>query len=160
MAAYWLLTAGLVIMVSDLTIAGSDAGRDCGSQARPGSFRCRRRGRTGWCGRCRAIPLAAGFIALLCGITTGPRGAGSAVDRTAVSGRNQWRREASTRRRHRRRLGGHVSGAGRALGMAYVVASVAGVTFFVVVRDVARLLAQAGAGQRRRGRWARRSCSS
>ena len=77
-----VLAAGrrLVMMVSDLTIAGLVQGRlwqsgapwiDSVHAARPY-----------WLVRTLSgIPLAAGFIALLCGLTTGPRGAGLHVNR-------------------------------------------------------------------------------
>jgi cbb3-type cytochrome oxidase subunit 1 len=74
-AAYWLLTAGLVIMVSDLTIAGLMQGRLWQTDA-PWIVSVQA-ARPYWLVRTLSgIPLAAGFIALLCGITTGPRGAG------------------------------------------------------------------------------------
>jgi cbb3-type cytochrome oxidase subunit 1 len=76
--AYWLLAAGVVIMVSDLTIAGLVEARLWQSAAP-------------WMDSVRAvhpywlvrtltvIPLGAGFIALLLGLVTGDRGAGLRV---------------------------------------------------------------------------------
>jgi cbb3-type cytochrome oxidase subunit 1 len=76
--AYWLLLAGVLVMVTDLTIAGlveSAAWRsgapwlDSVVAARPY-----------WIVRSlSAIPIAGGFIALLIGLTTGPRGGGLAA---------------------------------------------------------------------------------
>ena len=73
--AYWLLLAGVVMMVTALTVAGIVEARlwqsgapwlDSVVAARP--F---------WLHRSfSAIPIAAGFIALLVGLTTGPRGGG------------------------------------------------------------------------------------
>ena len=74
-AAFWLLTVGVVIMVSDLSLAGLVQGRlwesgapwiDSVEASRPY-----------WLVRTLSgIPLAAGFLSLLWGLTTGPRGAG------------------------------------------------------------------------------------
>ncbi|MGD9903930.1 MAG: cbb3-type cytochrome c oxidase subunit I [Vicinamibacterales bacterium] len=76
--AYWLLVVGLVLMVVDLTAAGLLQGRlwnngaswiDSVTASRPY-----------WVARAYiGLVLAAGFIALLVGLTTGPRGAGMAV---------------------------------------------------------------------------------
>jgi cytochrome c oxidase cbb3-type subunit 1 len=73
--AYWLLFVGVVMMVTALTVAGIVEARlwqsgapwlDSVVAARP--F---------WLHRSfSAIPIAAGFIALLLGLTTGPRGGG------------------------------------------------------------------------------------
>ena len=74
-AAYWLLTVGLVIMVSDLTIAGVIQGRLWQTDA-PWIVSVEA-SRPFWLVRTLSgIPLGAGFIALLVGLTTGPRGAG------------------------------------------------------------------------------------
>ena len=73
--SYWLLFAGVILMVTDLTIAGLVEARlwqsaapwlDSVRAARPYWFI-----RTG-----SAVPIAAGFVLLLVGFTTGPRGAG------------------------------------------------------------------------------------
>lgn len=73
--SYWLLLAGVVLMVGSLTAGGLVEARlwqsdapwlDSVQAARPY-----------WLARSlSAIPIAAGFIALLAGLTTGPRGAG------------------------------------------------------------------------------------
>jgi cbb3-type cytochrome oxidase subunit 1 len=74
-AAFWLLTIGLVIMVSDLTIAGVIQGRLWQTDA-PWIVSVEA-SRPFWLVRTLSgIPLGAGFIALLLGLTTGPRGAG------------------------------------------------------------------------------------
>jgi len=76
--AYWLLVVGLVLMVADLTAAGLVQGRlwqggaawiDSVTASRPY-----------WVARAYiGLVVAAGFVALLAGLTTGPRGAGMAV---------------------------------------------------------------------------------
>ena len=73
--AFWLLFAGVLMMVVDLTVAGVVQARlwtdgapwlDAVQASRPY-----------WIVRSlSAVPLAGGFIALLVGLTTGPRGAG------------------------------------------------------------------------------------
>jgi cbb3-type cytochrome oxidase subunit 1 len=74
-AAYWLVTVGLVIMVSDLTIAGVVQGRLWQTDA-PWIVSVEA-SRPYWVARTLSgVPLAAGFIALLVGLTTGRRGAG------------------------------------------------------------------------------------
>jgi cbb3-type cytochrome oxidase subunit 1 len=76
--AYWLLVAGVVLMVSDLTMAGLVQARLWQSgapwlDAVQASWPY-------WLVRAlSAIPLAGGFLFLLVGLTTGPRGAGLAV---------------------------------------------------------------------------------
>lgn len=74
-AAYWLMTAGLVVMVSDLTIAGLLQGQSW--QAGAPWVESLEVTRPYWLVRTLSgIPLAAGFLALLWGLTSGPRGAG------------------------------------------------------------------------------------
>src|SRR5689334_12491161 len=73
--AYWLLFAGVVLMVTDLTVAGLAEAR-LWQSAKPWLDSVRA-ARPYWIIRTgSAIPIAAGFIALLAGFTTGPRGAG------------------------------------------------------------------------------------
>ncbi len=73
--SYWLLVVGLVVMVSDLTIAGLVQGQLWTSGAP--WIESVKATRPYWIVRSlSAIPLAAGFISLLAGLTTGPRGAG------------------------------------------------------------------------------------
>jgi cbb3-type cytochrome c oxidase subunit I len=80
--AYWLLLVGVVIMVSSLTVAGIVEARLWQSGAP--WIDSVRAARPMWIHRALAgVPLAAGFIALLLGLTTGPRGGGvRAVDGT------------------------------------------------------------------------------
>jgi cbb3-type cytochrome oxidase subunit 1 len=76
--SYWLLSAGVALMVADLTLAGLAEARawntggawiESVAVARPY-----------WLARLHAgVLVAAGFVALLAGLTTGPRGAGRAV---------------------------------------------------------------------------------
>jgi cbb3-type cytochrome oxidase subunit 1 len=73
--SYWLLLAGVVMMVSVLTAAGLIEGRLWQSDAP--WLDSVRAVRPLWLLRSlSAIPITAGFIALLLGLTTGPRGAG------------------------------------------------------------------------------------
>lgn len=73
--AYWLLLAGIVLMVIDLTVAGLVQGRLWQSDA-PWIDSVQAT-RPYWIIRSfSAVPLAGGFIALLVGLTTGPRGGG------------------------------------------------------------------------------------
>jgi cbb3-type cytochrome oxidase subunit 1 len=80
--AYWLLFAGVVLMVTDLTIAGLAEAR-LWQSAKPWLDSVRA-ARSYWIIRTgSAIPIAAGFIALLVGFITGPRGAGlQSIDET------------------------------------------------------------------------------
>jgi cbb3-type cytochrome oxidase subunit 1 len=84
--SYWLLLAGVIMMVSTLTVAGIVEARLWQSSAP--WLDSVRAARPFWVLRTLSgIPIAAGFIALLAGLTTGPRGAGSrAVDDSALSG--------------------------------------------------------------------------
>jgi len=77
-----LLFAGVILMVTDLTIAGIVEARLWQSAAP--WLDSVRAARPYWIVRSgSAIPVAAGFIALLLGLTTGPRGAGlQAVEKT------------------------------------------------------------------------------
>jgi cbb3-type cytochrome oxidase subunit 1 len=80
--SYWLLFAGVVIMVTALTVAGLVEAQAWQSGAP--WLDSVRSARPYWLLRSlSAIPLVAGFIALVLGLTTGPRGAGlRAVDGT------------------------------------------------------------------------------
>jgi cbb3-type cytochrome oxidase subunit 1 len=73
--AYWLLTIGVVVMVADLTIAGLvEAGVWRSGAPWLDSVRA---ARPYWIVRTlSAVPIGAGFIALLLGLTTGAPGAG------------------------------------------------------------------------------------
>jgi cytochrome c oxidase cbb3-type subunit 1 len=73
--SYWLLLAGVIMMVSTLTAAGVVEARLWQSTAP--WLDSVRAARPFWLVRTlSSIPIAAGFIALLAGLTTGPRGAG------------------------------------------------------------------------------------
>lgn len=73
--SYWLLFAGVILMVTDLTIAGLVEARLWQSAAP--WLDSVRAARPYWIVRTgSAIPIAAGFLSLLAGFTTGPRGAG------------------------------------------------------------------------------------
>jgi cbb3-type cytochrome oxidase subunit 1 len=73
--SYWLLLAGVVMMVASLTAGGIVEARLWQSDAP--WLDSVRAARPFWLHRSlSAIPITAGFIALLVGLTTGPRGAG------------------------------------------------------------------------------------
>ncbi len=73
--SFWLLFAGVVLMTADLTVAGIVEARLWQSAAP--WLDSVRAVRPYWIVRTgSAIPIAAGFIALLAGMTTGPRGSG------------------------------------------------------------------------------------
>jgi len=73
--SYWLLTAGVVIMVSDLTIAGLVEAKLWQSAAP--WMESVRAARPYWLIRTLSfLPIAAGFLLLLAGLVTGDRGAG------------------------------------------------------------------------------------
>jgi len=73
--SYWLLTAGVVIMVSDLTIAGLVEARLW--QSSSPWMESVRAARPYWLIRTFTfLPIAAGFVLLLRGLVTGDRGAG------------------------------------------------------------------------------------
>jgi cbb3-type cytochrome oxidase subunit 1 len=86
--SYWLLLAGVVMMVASLTAGGLVEARLWQSDAP--WLDSVRAARPFWLHRSlSAIPITAGFIALLLGLTTGPRGAGlraidSMIDADAV----------------------------------------------------------------------------
>jgi len=73
--SYWMLLAGVVMMVASLTAGGIVEARLWQSDAP--WLDSVRAARPFWLTRSlSAIPITAGFIALLAGLTTGPRGAG------------------------------------------------------------------------------------
>ncbi len=119
--AYWLLTVGIIAMFVDLTIAGLVQAESWISGAP--WLDSVRDSRPYWIGRTiSGLLLAAGFVAVLLGLTTGPRGAGAQVrepDRTAPATEVVTPRLAP-------------AGTGRVLTMSYVVAGVAGVAFFAM----------------------------
>lgn len=121
--AYWLLTIGIWIMVIDLSIAGIVQGQLWLNGAP--WLESLQASRPYWIIRSlSAIPVATGFIALLVGMTTGERGAGAAAVAAtrAPQGAAQLRPEAAL---------DHDTPS-RGLQMSYVVASAAGVIFFVL----------------------------
>jgi cbb3-type cytochrome oxidase subunit 1 len=76
--AYWLLLVGVVIMAVDLTIAGLAQARLWQSGAP--WLESVQASRPYWVVRSlTAVPLTGGFVALLVGLTTGPRGGGLAA---------------------------------------------------------------------------------
>jgi cytochrome c oxidase cbb3-type subunit 1 len=73
--SYWLLLSGVLLMVATLTVAGIVEARLWQSSAP--WLDSVRAARPFWVLRSiSAIPIALGFLALLAGLTTGPRGAG------------------------------------------------------------------------------------
>jgi len=78
--SYWLLLFGTTVMVIDLSIAGIVEAR-LWQQAAPW-LESVRAAKPYWLVRSlSAVPIAAGFLALLAGLTTGPRGGGLATIR-------------------------------------------------------------------------------
>ena len=129
--AYWLLLVGITIMVVDLTIAGILQAKLWQSGAP--WLDSLQASRPYWIVRTlSAIPITAGFVSLLVGLTTGPRGAGALAleDRRTPDPVD----EISPRMIPvTAAIGGTGSPAtGRGLLMSYVVASVAGVAFFIM----------------------------
>jgi cbb3-type cytochrome oxidase subunit 1 len=81
--AYWLLLAGVIIMVTDLTAAGLVEARLWQSAAP--WLDSVRAVRSFWLVRTlSAIPITAGFVMLLVGLTTGKRGAGLEAVRDSI----------------------------------------------------------------------------
>ncbi|MDH3506039.1 MAG: cbb3-type cytochrome c oxidase subunit I [Gammaproteobacteria bacterium] len=119
--AYGLLVVGVIAMFVDLTVAGlvqaelwldGSPWLDSVRDSRPY-----------WIVRTfSGLLLGGGFVALLVGLTTGPRGAGA---QTLANDRPEPAAAVVTPRLA-------PAGAGRVLTMSYVVAGVAGVAFFVM----------------------------
>jgi cbb3-type cytochrome oxidase subunit 1 len=81
--AYWLLLVGVVLMVSTLVVGGIVEARLWQTDAP--WLDSVRAARPFWLHRSlSAVPIAAGFIALLLGLTTGPRGAGLLIVEQSV----------------------------------------------------------------------------
>jgi cbb3-type cytochrome oxidase subunit 1 len=81
--AYWLLVTGVLLMVPHLTLAGLAEARLWQSGAP--WIESVRAAQVHWLVRVlSAIPLFAGFIAFLIGLTTGPRGAGLAEIESSI----------------------------------------------------------------------------
>jgi len=121
--SWWLLTIGIWLMVIDLSLAGLVQGESWQSGAP--WLESVRESRPYWIVRSlTAIPITAGFIALFVGLTSGERGAGAdAVERTR-------QQQAQVQVAPRLAIAEPAAPA-RMLAMSYVVASVAGVVFFV-----------------------------
>ena len=129
-AAYWLTTIGIVVMVSDLTLAGLAQG-DLWKSGAPWVASLRA-SEPYWVIRTlSAIPVTAGFGLLCYGLLKGPRGAGAralAEARATISQAEQ----SVTGESHQNPL--------KALRMSYIAASVAGVTFFILSVSLLGLL--------------------
>ena len=124
-AAYWLLVIGISVMVIDLTIAGILQGQLWQSGAP--WLESIQASRPYWIVRAvAAIPIAAGFILLLVGMTTGSRNGAA----------QQLREEAAADPANPvdpvLASDGASSTTAGALRMSYIVACVAGVSFFVL----------------------------
>ncbi len=105
---YWLLVGGVVLMFVDLTLAGLVRGARLAVGRAVARLGPRGAGRTGSSGRSRRVPIAAGFIALLVGLTTRSarrRSARRSTRRTARS----WHPRAASRRGWPRRRAEAVS---------------------------------------------------
>ncbi|MFL2839033.1 MAG: cbb3-type cytochrome c oxidase subunit I [Pseudohongiellaceae bacterium] len=130
--AYWLTTVGITIMVVDLTLAGLVQG-NMWQEGAPW-LDALRASEPYWLIRSiSAIPITIGFGLLLYGLTKGPRGAGAqdfAAARTTIQAPEQ------DDSKH------PFSNLAKALRMSYIVASVAGVTFFVFSVSLLGLLPQ------------------
>ncbi len=117
--AYRLLVLGVLLMVADLTIAGVVEARLWQSGAP--WLESVRAAKPYWIVRsASAVPIAAGFIAAVLGLTTGPRGAGAHTLVPATLTATVAPQPAPA---------GAPSGA---LAMSYLVAGVAGLVFFVM----------------------------
>jgi cbb3-type cytochrome oxidase subunit 1/cbb3-type cytochrome oxidase cytochrome c subunit len=127
--AYWLLLVGISIMMIDLTIAGVIQGKLWQTSAP--WLESVRVSTPYWVIRSlSAIPISAGFILLLVGLVTGPRGAGAnAVEKALLEKPVD---EVTPETRGETGPTGQPARAGRGLVMAYIVASVAGVGFFAL----------------------------
>jgi len=117
--AYWLLTIGITLMVIDLTVAGIIQGQMWLDGAP--WLESIQASRPYWIARSiTAIPVALGFILLLLGLVTGTR--------DEVHGADQ---EQGSRATEVEPLQSQFQPA-RTLYMSYVVASVAGILFFIM----------------------------
>ena len=127
--SYGLLVIGITIMAVDLTIGGIIQAKLWQSGAP--WLESIQASRPYWIIRSlSAIPIAAGFIALLAGLCTGPRGAGAGAIGDAAEAAKQVSPGVAPSANETDGL--QVSAPGRALLMSYIVASVAGVAFFVM----------------------------
>lgn len=117
---YGLLVIGITLMVVDLTIAGVIQAR-LWQDGAPW-LEAVRASTPYWIVRsASAVPIAAGFVAVLVGLTTGPRGAGA----TAIAAAR-----AAAAEQVAPRLAPAGARPARGLAMAYIVAGIAGLAFF------------------------------
>jgi cbb3-type cytochrome oxidase subunit 1/cbb3-type cytochrome oxidase cytochrome c subunit len=125
--AYWLLFGGITLMFVDLTIAGIVQGTLWQTDAP--WIESLQASYPYWLVRAlSAIPISGGFILLLLGLTTGPRGAGAAAIGAGLD-------DGPVREVSPTQVGSAGEPgipAGRGLVMSYVVASVAGIGFFAL----------------------------
>ncbi len=121
--AFGLMTLGIVAMFVDLTLAGLTQA-ELWANGAPWLESVRDSERY-WVTRTTSgVLLAAGFVAALTGLTTGPRGAGAQALQSAGG--------APSTSAVTPRLAPASAGAGQALKMSYVVAGVAGIVFFAM----------------------------
>jgi cbb3-type cytochrome c oxidase subunit II len=127
--SYWLLTIGITIMFVDLTIAGLLQAELWQSSA-PWLESVKASQPYWFIRSLSAIPVAGGFVLLLVGLVTGPKGAGAdAVERSLVERPAD---EVTPEIASSTEATGAIRPAGRGLVMSYIVASIAGVGFFVL----------------------------
>ncbi len=126
--AFWLLTGGVVVMVADLTVAGLVEARLWLDQAP--WLESVRAAQPYWLVRTiSSVPIAAGFITLLAGLTTGPRGAGlPAVEPVDDRPTGDVAAPGSAGPA----IDAAIVHSGRGLRQAYGIASLAGIVFFAM----------------------------
>lgn len=121
--AFWLITLGVCVMVTDLTIAGLVQG-SLWNQQLPWLDSVRASIPYWFVRTLSGIPLAAGFVMLGVGLLTGKRGAGKEVlDASRVVAAASPAMPSGLP---------EPAGTGRGLSMAYVVTGVAGIGFFAM----------------------------
>lgn len=129
--AYWLLFVGISITMIDLTIAGVIQGQLW--QSSVPWIESVRVSEPYWIVRAlAAIPITAGFVLVFVGLTTGPRGAGAKTITPELVETNVDEVSPESVSAPATTAPGQLPARGRGLVMAYVVASVAGVAFFVL----------------------------
>ena len=120
-ASYWLITSGITVMVSDLTLAGLVQGELWNAGA-PWVASLRASGPYWIIRTLSAIPITTGFGLLFYGLLKGPKGAGARELAEAKVAINQVQPSNSS---------DSPQSPLKALRMSYIAASVAGVTFFI-----------------------------
>jgi cytochrome c oxidase cbb3-type subunit I/II len=124
--AYWLLVVGITLMFVDLTIAGIVEARVWLDGAP--WLESVRAAEPYWIVRTlSAIPIALGFVLLLGGLITGPRGTEVTADRAPASEQHVLPKLAPALA-----IDTATAAPGRVLFMSYVVASIAGIAFFAM----------------------------